>query len=171
MKRPIVATFILGLVIGCGSGGGGTAAAMAEVIQRLSGSYDGPFEFIVENLSSGSGAITELRALNDVGCAMDVGTTGSNWNTDLSLRNNEAFIVSESTCGGMTIKHNAGGRIAFSLGASPVEVGEFNSNGQLVLRPVDCTGAAPNGGGIALCVKSGQLLAVKSDGSTTVIVP
>lgn len=173
MKRTFIASaFILGLIIGCGSGGGGTAAAIAEVVQRLTGAYDGPYEFIVENLSSGTGAITELRALNDVGCAMDVGTTGSNWATDLSLLPNEAFVVSESTCGGMTLKHNADGRIAFSLGASPVEVASFNSDGQLTLRPVNCGASIPTGAGIALCVTdAGKLVAVKADGSVTVLVP
>lgn len=76
----------------------------------LQESWNGPLEAMVSNQSGGTYAMTEIRAINDKGCANDLGTTGSNYDdpSDRSLSRNRAFLVSESTCDGMQIKANRG---------------------------------------------------------------
>lgn len=79
----------------------------------------GPLEMMETNTSASNQAMTEMRVLNNAGCANDLGVSGSNYSADSTLYANEAFLIGESTCAGMLIKQNSNSYIRFSLGTSP----------------------------------------------------
>lgn len=88
---------------------------------KLDADYAGPLEIMQTNTSTSIEAMTEVRALNNVGCANDFGVSGSNYSADATLKANEAFLIGESTCAGMLFKQNNDTYIRFSLGINPVE--------------------------------------------------
>lgn len=94
-----------------------------RIIQHFKESYDGPLEIVNENTSAGPAAMTEVRTINNGKCAHDLGVVGTNYldPADNSIKKNEAFLVSESTCAGMLIKHNSDTYIRFALGNAPSE--------------------------------------------------
>lgn len=88
---------------------------------KLDANYAGPLEIMQTNASTSSEAMTEVRAINNTGCAHDFGVAGGNYSADVTLLANEAFLIGESTCAGMLIKQNNDTYIRFSLGINPVE--------------------------------------------------
>jgi hypothetical protein len=108
-------------------------------IQKWTAAYDGPQEVVNHNTSSGSNAMTEVRTLNNGGCAHDLGVVGTNYSDPLdnSIKQNEAFLVSESTCAGMLIKQNSDTYIRFSLGGSPTEKVRITRNETQVMNDGD----------------------------------
>jgi hypothetical protein len=99
-----------------------TSSHKVKIINHFQVDHNGPAEFIVQNRSQGSNAMTEIRALagpnkirrygvNMVGiCAVDLGTTGPNYDvpSDQSVNKNEAFLIGESTCDALHLKANFG---------------------------------------------------------------
>lgn len=96
-------------------------AGAADVLVNLVKDYAGPLEIIEKNTSASTEAMTEIRALNNVNCAHDLGVSGSNYSADATLKANEAFLIGESTCAGILIKQNNDTYIRFSLGLAPVD--------------------------------------------------
>lgn len=148
----LIAAFFLGVLTACG------AAVSADLVQNfiMNQSVDGPLELIVKNQNSGMYAITEIRAINDSGCAIDMGATGSNYSDpkDSTVAKNTGFLVSESTCDGMVIKSNKG----------PLTLAAHES-GNIIIREDDRCPTKPG-----LCVdESGILWFVGKNGTMTVL--
>ena len=99
-----------------------------------------PCEFINENTSNGTGAITEVRTVNNTGGGFDLGVTSTGWTADTSLGANEGFLVSESPLAGMHFKSNTIGNsyIRWSMipttgGGGVNEMMRLNDEGALCL--------------------------------------
>lgn len=131
MKKKISVALILtfGIV--------GVALAAARYVVYYEDNFNGPLELVNRNTSNGSQAMTELRALNDIGCANDLGTVSSNYSADGTLSKNEAFIVAESPCAGMHLKSNANNYIRFSVGLNPTEKMRILMDGARIMNHGD----------------------------------
>jgi len=108
------------------------------IVKSYTSNHDGPVELIVENKLKSENAMTEIRAIADR-CVMDLGATGSNFNLphDKTIEANHGFLVSESTCSGMTIKANLGPIYSKTFGLeSPIKVfSMYNGLFSLPLNP------------------------------------
>lgn len=126
-----------------------TITHKVKIINHFQVDHNGPAEFIVQNVSQGRGAMTEIRALGaptktvmngkeGAGvCAIDLGTTGPNYQhirSDPTLKPNEAFIVEESTCEALHLKANSG-NIKFTT-VDPIKT-VLISNGTIVLPQIE----------------------------------
>jgi hypothetical protein len=112
-KRALIIVLIAGASI--------SASAATVIVQQYIANNNGPLELIVKNTSSGSSAMTELRAINDSTCANDLGVVSTTYSADGGVGANEAFLIGESGCAGLLIKQNNGTHIRFSLGLAPEE--------------------------------------------------
>lgn len=108
-----------------------------QIVKRYTANQDGPVELIVENKSKTENAMTEIRAIADR-CAMDFGATGSNLNLshDKTIQANHGFLVSESSCNGMTIKANRG-PIQFKTISDEFPLKVFSIDNGLLRLPVN----------------------------------
>jgi hypothetical protein len=142
-----------------------------KLLLFLQDSWNGPLEAIVYNQSGGTYALTEIRAINDKGCASDLGTTGSKYDdpSDRSLSRNHAFLVSESTCDGMQIKANRGD-IVFITREPPSAM--RLTNGQLhILESKACPPLNLPKEGAVLCVARGGAVWITSRRGSRQVVP
>lgn len=74
----------------------------------FSDTHEGPLELGVQNTLAHSWAMTEIRALNDINCGTDLGTTSSVYNDpgNGGLKQNAGFLVFEGCFDAAQIKSN-----------------------------------------------------------------